>query len=96
MVLETIVLLFTMVTCKEMYAIIIALHKKGFTGMGVAAKITPNHYNHILEFQGERFTGCEEGFRMPIGDLAAGECYHKSCFMPTVKHPEPIHVWDCL
>ena len=32
----------TMVTCKETHAIIIALHKKGFTGKDIAAsKIAP-------------------------------------------------------
>ena len=25
-----------------------------------------------------------------------GERYHQSCVMPTVKHPETIHVWDCF
>jgi N-dimethylarginine dimethylaminohydrolase len=25
-----------------------------------------------------------------------GECYHLSCVMPTVKHPETIHVWGCF
>ena len=25
-----------------------------------------------------------------------GECYHPSCVMPTVKHPETIHVWGCF
>ena len=24
------------------------------------------------------------------------ECYHQSSAMPTVKHPETIHVWDCF
>jgi transposase len=32
----------TMVTCKETHAVIIALHKKGFTGKDIAAsKIAP-------------------------------------------------------
>ncbi|KAL0199311.1 hypothetical protein M9458_007851 [Cirrhinus mrigala] len=25
-----------------------------------------------------------------------GERYHQSCVMPTVKHPETIHVWGCF
>uniref|UniRef100_A0A096MAT5 Transposase Tc1-like domain-containing protein n=1 Tax=Poecilia formosa TaxID=48698 RepID=A0A096MAT5_POEFO len=25
-----------------------------------------------------------------------GECYLRSCLMPTVKHPETIHVWGCF
>ncbi|KAL7830293.1 hypothetical protein SRHO_G00314200 [Serrasalmus rhombeus] len=25
-----------------------------------------------------------------------GERYHQSCLMPTVKHPETIHVWGCF
>uniref|UniRef100_A0A8K9X8F3 Tc1-like transposase DDE domain-containing protein n=1 Tax=Oncorhynchus mykiss TaxID=8022 RepID=A0A8K9X8F3_ONCMY len=25
-----------------------------------------------------------------------GELYHQSCVMPTVKHPDTIHVWDCF
>ncbi|CDQ85019.1 unnamed protein product [Oncorhynchus mykiss] len=25
-----------------------------------------------------------------------GESYHQSCVMPTVKHPETIHVWGCF
>ncbi len=25
-----------------------------------------------------------------------GEHYHESCVMPTVKHPETIHVWGCF
>uniref|UniRef100_A0A8C8I487 Transposase n=1 Tax=Oncorhynchus tshawytscha TaxID=74940 RepID=A0A8C8I487_ONCTS len=25
-----------------------------------------------------------------------GERYHQSCVMPTVKHPEPVHVWGCF
>ncbi|CAJ0924187.1 unnamed protein product [Ranitomeya imitator] len=25
-----------------------------------------------------------------------GEHYHQSCLMPTVKHPETIHVWGCF
>ena len=25
-----------------------------------------------------------------------GERYHQSCVMPTVKHPETIHVWGCI
>ncbi|CDQ70639.1 unnamed protein product [Oncorhynchus mykiss] len=25
-----------------------------------------------------------------------GERYHQSCIMPTVKHPETIHVWGCF
>uniref|UniRef100_A0AAZ3P3Y7 Tc1-like transposase DDE domain-containing protein n=1 Tax=Oncorhynchus tshawytscha TaxID=74940 RepID=A0AAZ3P3Y7_ONCTS len=25
-----------------------------------------------------------------------GECYHQSCVMPTVKHPETIYVWGCF
>ncbi|KAL0978515.1 hypothetical protein UPYG_G00171540 [Umbra pygmaea] len=25
-----------------------------------------------------------------------GERYHESCVMPTVKHPETIHVWGCF
>uniref|UniRef100_A0A096MHI0 Transposase Tc1-like domain-containing protein n=1 Tax=Poecilia formosa TaxID=48698 RepID=A0A096MHI0_POEFO len=25
-----------------------------------------------------------------------GESYHQSCLMPTVKHPETIHVWGCF
>lgn len=29
--------LFTMVTCKETHAVIVALHKKGFTGKDIAA-----------------------------------------------------------
>ena len=34
--------LLTMVTCKETHAVIIALHKKGFTGKDIAAsKIAP-------------------------------------------------------
>ena len=44
-----------MVTCKETHAVIIALHKKGFTGKDNAAS----------KIQGERFNCCEEGFRAP-------------------------------
>uniref|UniRef100_A0A9J7XPV6 Transposase Tc1-like domain-containing protein n=1 Tax=Cyprinus carpio carpio TaxID=630221 RepID=A0A9J7XPV6_CYPCA len=25
-----------------------------------------------------------------------GERYHQSCVMPTVKHPDTIHVWGCF
>ncbi len=25
-----------------------------------------------------------------------GERYHESCVVPTVKHPETIHVWGCF
>ncbi|KTG03273.1 hypothetical protein cypCar_00046661 [Cyprinus carpio] len=25
-----------------------------------------------------------------------GECYHESCVVLTVKHPETIHVWGCF
>ena len=25
-----------------------------------------------------------------------GDCYHESCVVPTVKHPETIHVWGCF
>ena len=25
-----------------------------------------------------------------------GELYHQSCVMPTVKHPDTIHVWGCF
>ena len=55
-----------MVTCKETRAVIIALHKKGFTGKGIAAsKIAPNHLSDHQELQGQRFNCCEEGFRAP-------------------------------
>jgi hypothetical protein len=54
-VLEIIVLpLLTMVTCKETRAVIIALHKKGFTGKDIAAsKIAPKStiYRIIKNFK---------------------------------------------
>ena len=53
--LEIIVLpLLTMVTCKETRAVIIALHKKGFTGKDIAAsKIAPKStiYRIIKNFK---------------------------------------------
>lgn len=53
MVLEVIVLpLFTMVTCKETPAVVIALHKKGFTGKDIAATriaLTSTIYQIIKE-----------------------------------------------
>jgi hypothetical protein len=53
----------TMVTCKETRAVIIALHKKGFTGKDIAAsKIAPNStiYRIIKNFKESRFNCCEE------------------------------------
>uniref|UniRef100_A0AAZ3R706 Uncharacterized protein n=1 Tax=Oncorhynchus tshawytscha TaxID=74940 RepID=A0AAZ3R706_ONCTS len=150
-----------MVTCKETSAVIIALHKKGFTGKEIAAsKIAPKHLLDHQELQGERFNCYEEGFREPkkvqqapgpspktdsvagsghhlyraCSGMAAGRCeyicthsevktfggwpgvkkgskeairkklvrrrqgerYHQSCVIPTVKHPETIHVWGCF
>ena len=60
-----VLLLSTMVTCKETRAVIIALHKKGFTGKDIfASKMAPkiNHLSDHQELQGERFNCCE-GFR---------------------------------
>ena len=56
-----------MVTCKETCAVIIALHKKGFTCQEIAAgKIATKStiYRIIKNFK-ERFNCCEEGFRVP-------------------------------
>jgi hypothetical protein len=52
MVLGIIVLsLSTMVAWKEIRAVIIALHKKGFTDIA-ASKIAPNHLSDHQELQG--------------------------------------------
>ncbi|CAJ0935983.1 unnamed protein product [Ranitomeya imitator] len=32
----------------------------------------------------------------PLIRRRRGERYHQSCLMPTVKHPETIHVWGCF
>ena len=81
----------TMVTCKETCAVIIALHKKGFTGKDIAAsKIVPKLtiLSDHQKLKGERFNCCEEGFRMPKKvqqapgpspkvDSAAGSGHHQ-------------------
>ena len=58
-----------MVTCKETCAVIIALHKKGFTGKDIAAsKIAPKLtiYRIIKNIkEGEWLNCCEGGFRAP-------------------------------
>ena len=54
------------VHCKETRAVIIALHKKRFTGKDIAAsKIAPKSAIYYQELQGEWFNCCEEGFRAP-------------------------------
>jgi hypothetical protein len=50
---------------KETRAIIIALHKKGFTGKDISASKI-NHLSDHQELQGEQFNCCEEGFRAPM------------------------------
>lgn len=57
-----------MVTWKETHAVIIALHKAGFTGKDIdAGNITSKSviYQIIKNFQGRRFNCYEEGFKEP-------------------------------
>ena len=83
-----------MVTCKESRAIIIALHKKGFTGKDIAAsKIAPKStiYWIIKNFKESSLISEKK-----LVWRRQGERYRQSCVMPTVKHPETIHVWGCF
>ena len=80
----------SMVTCKETRAVLIALHKTGFTGKDIAAsKIAPKStiYRIIKNFK-KWFNCCEEGFRAPKKvqqapgpspkvDSAAGSGHHQ-------------------
>lgn len=173
--------LLTMVTCKEICAVIIALHIKGFPGKDIAdSKIAPKStiYQIIKNFKEsgsivvKKASGCprnsnkhqdcllkliqlrdqgttsaelaqewqqagmsasartvrrrflEDGLvsrraakkpllswknirdrlighkdgasRQKLVRRRQGERYHQSCVMPTVKHPETIHVWGCF